>query len=125
MSTAITGALSLIALYVGWIQWGWKGLVVAVTIIAFVLILQFNRALRVLRTASGAPVGHIANAVMLNARMREGISLADVIGRTRSLGLKTADEPETYQWQDNGGDVVEVVLKKGRVASWSLRRKDG
>lgn len=123
MNTVITGALTLVALYAGWLGWGWQGLVLAATVIAFWLVLQFNRALRTLRKASDAPVGHIDNAVMLNAKLRQGLSLADVIGMTKSLGRKTADEPETYRWQDGAGDSVEVVLKNGRCASWALQRK--
>lgn len=125
MNTVITGVLAVAALLVGWHLWGWQGLVVAATVIAFALVLQFNRALRVLRQASDAPVGTVQSAVMFNAKLRAGLSLADVIGMTRSLGRKTADEPETYEWRDAGGDGVEVVFRSGRAASWTLRRAAG
>jgi hypothetical protein len=58
------------AVALGYVQYGWPGVVLAVSGIVFWLLLQFTRALRAMRTAGGAPVGHVASAVMLQAGSR-------------------------------------------------------
>jgi hypothetical protein len=79
-------ALALAAVVLGWMQWGWQGVVAAVTFVVFWLLLQFSRALKVMRQASGAPVGRVASAVMVHARLRTGMRLLDILPVTRSLG---------------------------------------
>jgi hypothetical protein len=44
--------------------------VLAVTVVVFWLLLQFSRALRVMRRPPARPVGTVPNAVMLHARLR-------------------------------------------------------
>ncbi|HET9978235.1 MAG TPA: hypothetical protein VFQ20_12405 [Burkholderiaceae bacterium] len=111
------------ALLAGWFGYGWKGLVLALSVIVFWLLLQFSRSLRVLRLAAGAPVGHVASAVMLNARLAKGLRLADVIKLTGSLGRKLRDEPdEAFVWTDAGGVSVEVEFRGGRCTQWTLAR---
>jgi hypothetical protein len=109
---------------IGFLVGGWRGAVLALTVIAFWLLLQFNRTLRVLRNAASAPVGHVDSAVMLHARLHQGLRVADVIAMTRSLGRRAYDEPETYVWRDNGGDEVTLVFVGGRCSQWRLRRAD-
>jgi hypothetical protein len=120
---AVPALLALAALVAGWLGWGWRGLVLAVTVIAFWLLLQLSRTLRVLRNAAAQPVGSVANAVMLNAKLRPGMRLTEVITLTRSLGRKTRDAPETFAWRDGGGDEVRVEFDSaGRCARWELQR---
>lgn len=125
MNAALGWGLAALALAAGWAGWGWPGVVLALSVIVFWVLLQLSRALRVLRQASARPVGHIANAVMLHARLRAGMRLPQVLRITRSLGRKLADEPETFAWADGAGDAVEVELRDGRVAAWRLRRAGG
>jgi hypothetical protein len=127
MSAATGWALAALALAVGGLTWGWRGAVLALTVIAFWLLLQFSRAMRTLRRAAQAPVGHTASAVMLNARLHAGQQLADVLPLAGSLGRKLAaasDPParEAYEWTDPGGNSVQVVLEHGRVRTWRLQR---
>ncbi len=122
LAALISVALAVAAMTAGYLGYGWRGLVLALTVIVFWLLLQFTRALRVLRQASGRPVGQIANAVMLYARLDKGMPMPAVLKRTRSLGLKVADAPETFVWADAGGDEVRVELQEGRVSAWTLRR---
>jgi hypothetical protein len=120
---AVPALLALAALVAGWLGWGWRGLVLAVTVIAFWLLLQFSRTLRVLRNAAAQPVGTVANAVMLNARIKPGMRLAEVITLTCSLGRKTGDAPETFAWHDGSGDEVSVEFDVGgRCTRWELKR---
>jgi hypothetical protein len=94
----------------------------AVSVVVFWLLLQFSRALRVMRMAAGRPVGSIDSAVMLQARLHPGMKLLQILPLTRSLGHKVADDPETFVWTDPGGDRVRVVLRNGACTSVLLER---
>jgi hypothetical protein len=122
MNPAIGWVLAALAVALGYWQWGWRGVVLALTLIVFWLLLQFSRALRVLRVAGRAPVGHVQSAAMLNARLQAGSRLPQILALTRSLGSKIADDPETFEWRDAGGDAVRVELHEGRLARWTLQR---
>jgi Flp pilus assembly protein TadB len=124
VTPAVIGwALAAAALLAGWLGYGWRGLVLALSVIAFWLLLQFSRTLRLLRNAAQSPLGHVDSAVMLNARLSAGLRLPDVIGMTRSLGRKVSDEPEVFAWRDGGGDEVEATFEGGRCTRWQLRRQ--
>ncbi|MEN9416888.1 MAG: hypothetical protein RI988_508 [Pseudomonadota bacterium] len=126
-------ALAVVAVAAGYVQWGWQGVVLAVTMIAFWLLLQFNRALRVMRQAGAAPVGHVGSAVMLHARLRRGMRLMEVIPISRSLGRAVEPDPaagsgfgarEAFVWGDDSGACVRVDLVGGRVVRWVLQRPE-
>jgi len=112
------------ALVAGWFGYGWRGIVLAVSVIAFWLLLEFSRTMRVLRRAAQAPVGHVDSVVMLQSKLSEGMPLADIIKLTGSLGQKVRDEPETFAWRDGGGAAVEVELQAGRCRRWTLLRAE-
>jgi hypothetical protein len=117
--------LAVLAIVLGWFQWGWQGVILAISVIVFWLLLQFSRVMRVMRQASGAPIGHVDSAVMLNAKLREGMRLMEIIPLTRSLGQAVEGEPvapETYTWTDTSGACVRVQLVGGRLRQWSLER---
>jgi len=116
--------LAAAALALGYLQWGWPGVALAVTLVVFWLLLQFSRALRVLRKAGRAPVGQIDNAVMLQARLQRGQRLPQILALTRSLGIKRDDDPEIFEWRDAGGDAVRIELVDGKVTRWELQRAD-
>ncbi len=116
--------LAVAALAVGYASYGWAGVVLALGVVVFWLLLQFSRALRVLRVASERPVGQVPSAVMLHARLRSGLRLPQVLALTRSLGQRAAVTPETWAWRDDGGDEVQVELHDGRVTAWRLLRHD-
>ncbi len=107
----------------GYMSYGWPGVALAITVMVFWLVLQFSQSLRVLRIASARPVGLVPNVVMLNARLRAGMRLPEVLKFTRSLGRRVSEEPEIWAWADEGGDEVRVQLDNGRVATWELKRK--
>ena len=125
MNVVVGWLLAGLALAMGYWQWGWQGLVLAVTLIVFWLLLQFNRAVRAMRKAAARPVGEIDNAVMLHARLHHGQRLPQILALTRSLGVRHGSgEPEVFEWRDAGGDVVRVELESGKLARWQLRRAD-
>ena len=122
LGPALGWGLAIAALVAGFAAYGWPGVLLAVSVIVFWLLLQFSRALRAMRLASAQPVGHVANAVMLQARLSTGLRLVDILKLTHSLGTPVSAEPEVFAWQDAAGDRVEVQLQGGRVTRWRLQR---
>ena len=120
MNAWIGTGLALAALILGGRLLGWQGAIFATTGIIFWLLLQMSRLMRVMKVAGAAPMGSVANAVMLNSKLHVGMKLVDLIKLAGSLGLKQA--PETFIWRDAAGDAVEVVLRKGKLAEWRLLR---
>jgi hypothetical protein len=113
-------ALAVLAVFVGWREYGVQGLVFGATLVVFWLVLQFSRALRVMRRAGDSPIGSVDSAVMLNAKLRKGMQLLQVLTLTRSLGRRVGDD--VYAWADDGGSEVVVTFRNGRCRSWELRR---
>ena len=122
MSATLGWALAVLAVAAGYVGYGWRGVVLAVTVVVFWLLLQFSRSLRVLRGAAGRPLGRVPNVVMLHARLAVGMPLLEILRLTRSLGRRLSEEPEVYAWSDEGGDELRVELRQGRVARWTLQR---
>jgi hypothetical protein len=122
MNPWVGAGLALAALVAGGVLLGWQGVIFAMTGIVFWLLLQMSRLMRLMKQAGAAPMGSVANAVMLSSKLHTGMKLVDLITLTGSLGVKQA--PETFRWQDAGGDAVEAVLRKGRLAEWRLIRAD-
>ncbi len=118
-------ALAVAAVAAGYVSYGWPGVALAVTVVVFWLLLQFNRAVRAMRIAADRPVGHVDNAVMLHTKLGAGMRLLDVLKITRSLGQRVADDPETFLWRDAGGDAVRVELRDGKLVAWALERAEG
>jgi hypothetical protein len=117
------GLLAGGAVLAGWWVWGWQGLLMAASVIAFWLVMQFTRALRVLRHASQRPVGHVDSAVMLQSRLEHGMNMQELIALTGSLGIRLG-ELDDWQWSDPGGNTVVVHLRRGKVVRWSLVRPE-
>jgi len=115
-------ALAAVAVAAGWQGYGWPGVALAVSVIAFWLLMQFNRSLRVLRNAGSAPIGHIDSAVMLNAKLQAGMPMIKVVALTKSLGRRVSEEPERWAWSDPGGSEVVLSFDKGICKSWVLNR---
>ncbi len=126
MKSMLTWTLVAATFVAGWFAYGWRGLALAASIVAFWLLLQFSRSLRALRKAGNAPVGSVASAVMLHSRLREGMTLVQVLALTGSLGERV--EPpidgaeESWRWRDAGDVSVTVHLSGGRTRSWTLQR---
>jgi hypothetical protein len=124
MNPLIGWGLAALATVMAWRSYGWQGVAFAASLIVFWLLLQFSRALRVMRNASDAPVGHVDSAVMLHSRLKRGMRMLELVQLTRSLGRKVSDAPESWAWSDDSGAMVTVVLQGARIDHWTLSRSD-
>ena len=125
MSPILGWALAAITVFLGWRVYGAAGIAMAVSVIVFWLLLQYSQTIRAMRRAGEAPVGSIDSAVMLNARLRRGLTMLQLIGMTHSLGRKddgAQGDAEHFEWADAGGSAVRVRLERGRLSTWELQR---
>ena len=104
--------------------YGWPGLAMAVSAIVFWLLLQFNRAVRVMKNAADAPLGEIENAVMFHAKLERGLTMLQIVTRTRSLGKKVEGSDDDWVWHDPGGSSVRLHFERGRLKSWRIERPE-
>ena len=115
----------LVVLGFAWRQYGWPGVAVVAGGIVMFLLLHFTRTMTVLKRASSRPIGYVASAVMLNAKLKPGMTLLHVVAMTRSLGeLRSPPDtqPETYRWKDGGESHVDGVFAGGKLREWTLVR---
>ncbi|WP_213954485.1 MULTISPECIES: glycerate kinase [unclassified Variovorax] len=120
-------AFGLLLLVFAWNQYGWQGVAVVSGAIVMFLLLHFNRTMAVLRRAANRPIGYVDSAVMLNAKLKPGVTLMHVMALTRSLGeLRSPkdEQPERYRWTDGGGSWVDLEFMDGKLRQWSLTRPD-
>jgi hypothetical protein len=110
----------------GYAWFGWQGFVLGATAIVFWLLLQFSRAVRAVRNATDAPVGSVRSAVMLNSRLRPGMTMSQVLALTGSLGIviETPAERvhEVWRWEDAGQIEARLTFRGGRLLHWELHR---
>jgi hypothetical protein len=63
--------------------YGWAGVAVATGGIVMWVLLNFTRMVTVLKRAADRPIGHVPSAVMLNAKLKPGMTLLHVVAMTR------------------------------------------
>ncbi len=115
----------IVVLFAGWRAWGLQGLLVAGGGLLMWGLLHFTRLMSVMQKASRNPIGHVASAVMLNAKLKPGVNLMHVVAITRSLGQQLSvegGEPEIYLWKDTSGSQVTCEFMHGRLKRWQLER---
>jgi hypothetical protein len=115
----------IVLLGLAWKNYGWPGVAVVAGGIVMFLLLHFTRTMTVLKRAATRPIGYVASAVMLNAKLKPGVTLLHVVAMTRSLGeLRSAPDtqPETYRWKDGGESHVDGVFVDGKLREWTLVR---
>jgi len=122
MNAILGWVLAVVLVVLGWRFYGWQGVLLAVTATIFWLLLQFSRAMRAMKNAGQAPVGQVASAVMMNAKLRPGMTMLQVIGLTKSLGRRLGEGDDAWAWQDDGGSVVSLQFVRGKLARFDLVR---
>jgi hypothetical protein len=119
------GGALLIAL--SYHRFGWMGVALVVTGIVFWMMLHFTRMMTVLKRATNAPIGYVASAVMLNAKLKIGVTLLHVTAMTKSLGALQTEkdaQPEVYRWTDTGGSHVTGTFVGGKLIEYVLWRPE-
>lgn len=122
MNPILGWALVAVFVALAWHQYGWQGVLFAITVVVFWLLLQFSRAMRAMKQAGQAPVGRVDSAVMLNAKLRPGMTMLQVIGLTKSLGRKLDAGDDDWAWSDEGGSTVRLHFTGGKLARHELDR---
>ncbi len=113
---------------VGWMgyrAYGLAGIALAAAGLVMWALLNMTRMLVVLRRTAQQPVGAVASAVMLHARLAPGMTLLQVLELTRALGQREGDadlSPERYRWTDGSGAQVHCAFEGGRLVRWELLR---
>ena len=105
--------------------YGWGGVAVVTGGIVMWVLLNFTRMVTVLKRAGDRPIGHVASAVMFNAKLKPGMTLLHVVAMTRSLGAlqsRKDEQPEVYRWTDAGESRVTVEFMNGKVVKWEMFR---
>ncbi len=108
-----------------WHQYKWPGVAVSTGAVVMWILLHFTRMVTVLSRAANRPVGHVASAVMFNAKLKKGVNLMHVIAMTKSLGERLSEEnvqPEVFKWADSGDSSVVCTFKDGKLQSWDMTR---
>jgi hypothetical protein len=117
-------ALALALAFAAWRSYGWQGLILAVLMMVFWVLLHLTKLMRLLQAAAERPVGKVRDAWGLNKRLRRGKSLADVMRLTHSLGerhTEAGQDPEIMSWTDERGHRVRCTFVKGRLQSFELQ----
>jgi len=119
--------LGVVVIGVAWRSYGWAGVGMAVGGIVMWMLLHFTRMMNVLQRASNRPVGYCDSAVMLNAKLRPGVSLLHVLALTRAIGEQLSpkeEQPEVYAWSDASGSRVTCEFLHGKLVKWQLFRPE-
>ena len=105
--------------------YGWQGVAGVVSMLVFWVLLNFNRMMQVLKRAANRPIGYVDSAVMLNAKLKPGMTLMHVIAMTKALGeLKSPKEtqPEVFAWTDGSESRVTATFVSGKLSHHELFR---
>jgi hypothetical protein len=126
--TKILAPLAIVVFTIGaWRAFEWAGIALAVGGVVMWVLLHFTRMLTILKKAADRPIGHVASAVMLHAKLRQGVTLMHVIAMTRSLGRLLSEkdsQPEVYTWTDTSQSVVTCTFVGGKLTEWTLVRPE-
>ena len=122
----ILAPLAIVVFTVGaWQAFQWAGIALAAGGVVMWILLHFTRMVTILKKAAHRPIGHVASAVMLNAKLQKGATLMHVIAMTRSLGALQTDkgtQPEIYRWTDASESHVTATFLGGKLTEWTLER---
>ena len=120
--------LAIVVFTIGaWQAFQWAGIALAAGGVVMWILLHFTRMITILKKAANRPIGHVASAVMLNAKLKKGATLMHVIAMTRALGeLQTEKDaqPEVYRWTDTGQSSVSCTFVGGKLTEWTLQRPE-
>ena len=106
-------------------SYDWPGIAAVASVLVFGILLHFSRMMQVLKRAANRPIGYVDSAVMLNAKLKPGMTLLHVVAMTRALGLlKTVkdEQPEVFEWKDGSESTVTCTFVGSKLAHHVLVR---
>jgi hypothetical protein len=127
LQTPFLWAVGALLMAMSYQRFGWPGVALVAGGIVFWMLLHFTRMMTVLKRAANAPMGHVASAVMLNAKLKPGVTLLHVTAMTKSLGLLQSEknaQPEIYRWTDTSGSHVTCTFVGGKLGTYVLWRPE-
>jgi hypothetical protein len=113
------------AVVLGYRFYGWAGVAAVAGGAVMWVLLHFTRMMQVLKRAANRPIGYVDSAVMLNAKLKPGMTLLHVVAMTRALGERVSAEdaqPEIFRWTDAGESKVTCTFVGGKLADHELFR---
>lgn len=119
------GAVILVAF--AYRAYGWGGVAIAVGALVMWLLLHLTRMMQVLKRAANRPIGYVDSAVMLNAKLKPGVSLMHVVAMTRALGALQSpkdSQPELFRWTDGTQSHVTCEFLNGKLVKWEIFRPE-
>jgi hypothetical protein len=117
------GGLFLVAY--AYYAYSWPGVAITLGGLVMWMLLHFTRMMQVLQRASNRPIGTVASAVMLNAKLQPGVTLMHVVAMTKSLGALQSPkdtQPEVFRWSDNSDSYVTCEFSQGKLVKWEMVR---
>lgn len=120
-------ALCAALLVLGYRFYGWPGVVAAASALAMWLLLHVTRLMQIFKRAADRPIGQVDSAVMLNAKLKTGMTLLHVVAMTRSFGQRQSEknvQPEVFRWSDNTASHVTCTFVGGRLTQHALLRPE-
>lgn len=117
--------LCLVLLGAAWRSYGWQGVVVVSGGLVMWLLLHYTRLITILKKAANRPIGFVGSAVMLNAKLKPGVTLMHVVAMTHSLGALQSpkdEQPELFRWTDESDSHVTCEFRGGKLVRWTLFR---
>jgi len=105
--------------------YAWQGVITVGGGVVMWLLLHYTRLMSVLKKANERPIGYVGSAVMLNAKLKPGVTLMHVVAMTQALGALRSPEneqPELYRWTDGSQSYVDAEFRHGRLVRWELYR---
>ena len=118
-------AAGVTAVVLAYCLYGWSGVAAIATGLVMWMLLHFTRMMTILKRAANRPMGYVDSAVMLNAKLKPGVTLMHVIAMTRALGkLQTVKDvqPEVFRWTDGTDSHVTCTFVGGKLAHHELFR---
>ena len=121
----ITLVLIAAAFVAAYTYYKWSGVAIVASGLVTWALLHFSRLMQILKRAADRPIGYVGSAVMLNAKLKKGVSLMHVVAMTKALGelLSEKDiQPELFRWTDGTQSQVTCTFLGGKLQSWVLFR---
>lgn len=117
--------LGITAVVLAYRSYGWSGVAAMAGALVMWVLLHLTRMMQVLKRAANRPIGYVDSAVMLNAKLKPGMTLMHVIAMTRALGEQQSEkdiQPEIFRWTDGSDSQVTCTFAGGKLAHHTLFR---